>query len=92
MLYNNVGYSRVVVHDGKVVGHVQITKRIDIYDANCDFDIYLLPEACGKGVGTWVLKEMVDYAFHGHYNFECLFVTMYESNKAATRMCDESRS
>ena len=90
MLYDDLGYSRAVVLEGKVVGHVQITKRPDLYDANCDLDIYLLPEACGKGVGTWVLKEMVDYAFNGRFNFECLFVTVFEPNKAGARMCEKA--
>lgn len=90
MLYDSLGYSRAVVLDGKVVGHVQIVKHYDIYEANCDLEIYLLPEACGKGVGTWVLKQMVNYAFNRHFNFEWLYVTIFEPNKAAIRMCEKA--
>lgn len=90
MLYDKCGYARAVVLDGMVVGHVQITKRKDIFDANCDFEIILLPEACNKGVGTWVLKEITDYAFNGPLNFERLFVTFFEKNNAAARMCEKA--
>ena len=90
MSYDGRGYSRKIVVDDKVVGHVQITKRRDIYDANCDLDIFILPEYCNKGIGTWAVKEMIDFAFNSRYNFEGLFATLFETNKAAARMFEKA--
>lgn len=90
LLYYHKGYACAIEMDGNVVGHVQIEPRYDLYKANCDLEIFLLPEACGKGIGTESLKRMIDYAFNGPLNFECLFVTLYEGNMAAVRMCEKA--
>lgn len=90
MYYNEQGISRAIVVDGKVVGHVQITKRSDLYDANCDLEILILPEYCGKGVGTEAVKKMTDFAFNSHFNFECLYASCFETNKAAARMFEKA--
>ena len=90
MYYHESGFAQAIVADDKVVGHVQITKRRDLYDANCDLEILILPEYCGKGVGTWAVKEMTDVSFHSHFNLESLYATCFETNKAAARMFEKA--
>ena len=90
MLYEGYGFSRAIVVNGKVVGHVQLTQHSDIFESNCDLDIFLLPEVCGKGIATRVVKRMISYAFDDNLDFECLFATLYEGNEAAARVCEKA--
>ena len=89
MLYDGIGFSRAVVVDDKVAGHAQIRRCNDLYDALCTMEIFLLPEVCGHGVGTQVAKEMMDYAFNGHYNFDGIIAYIADGNKAAIRICEK---
>ena len=89
MSYDGWGYARAIVLDRKVVGHIQYTKRADVYDANCDVEILLLPEACGKGVGSEAVKQMMNHAFY-MCNYECMFATMLDTNIAARRMAEKA--
>lgn len=73
----------------RVVGYIKYTKRTDLYDANCDVSVILLPEACGHGVGSEALKQMIKHAFYVH-NYEGVYATMLDSNKAARRMCEKA--
>ena len=88
MSHNGDGYSRAIVLDGKIVGHIKYTKRADIYDANCDVQIILLPEACGRGIGSEAVKQMMKHAFYAN-NYECMFATMLDTNMAARRMAEK---
>lgn len=103
MPYDGDGYARAIEVDGEVAGHVQVARRSYIYDFNCDFFITLLPKYCGKGIGTWVLKEMIGLAFGGpldcfkdnHNNkkqlyYDGLYATFYESNLTAKGMCEKA--
>ena len=89
MGYEGEGFARAIVLDDKVVGHIQYTKRHDIYDANCDVEVYLLPEACGKSIGSEAVRQMEEYAFNDS-NFECMFATMLDTNVAARRMFEKA--
>lgn len=89
MGYNGYGYARAIVQDGMVVGHIQYTQRADVYDANCDVEIILLPEACNKGIGCEALKQMMEHAFYKG-NYECMFATMLDTNAAARRMVEKA--
>ena len=89
MGYEGYGYARAIVLDEKVVGHIQYTKSEDVYDANCDVEIILLPEACGKGVGSEAVKQMMEHAFNVS-NFESMFATMLDTNVAARRMAEKA--
>ena len=89
MLYDGTGFSRAVVVDDKVVGHAQIRRCNDLYDALCSMEIFLLPEVCGQGVGTYVAKEMMGYALNGHFNFDGIIACIADDNKAAIRICEK---
>lgn len=87
--FDGYGYARAIVLDCKVVGHIQYTMHPDIYDANCDLKIILLPEACGRGVGCYAVRKMIEHAFYAS-NYEGVFLTMLEDNVAARRMAEKA--
>lgn len=89
MLYDGIGFARAVVVDDKVVGHAQIRRINDIYKALCKLEIFLLPDACGQGVGTHVAKKMMDYAFNGQFNLDGILAYIADGNKAAIRICEK---
>lgn len=88
--YNGTGFFRAIVLDGKVVGCVGITLFKDVFAASCELEMFLLPEACGQGIGTVVLKEMTDFAFNGPQNYEALLLKVNAGNAAAIRMCEKA--
>lgn len=90
MLYDGYGYAQAIEVDGKVAGHVQVIRRNDLYGINCDFDIVLLPEYCGKGIGTWVLKRIAALAVEGPLNYDGLYASFFEGNLAARGMCEKA--
>ncbi|MBQ9546149.1 MAG: GNAT N-acetyltransferase [Bacteroidales bacterium] len=89
MSLNGWGYACAITLNDKVVGHVQITKRADIYDANCELLICLTPSACGCGVGSEAVRLMTRHAFVEE-NYEGLFITMLDTNTAARRMAEKA--
>ena len=90
MTYYGYGYAQAIVVDGEVVGHAQIVGWNDFYGVNCDFNIILLPDYCSKGIGTWVLKEMIAHAVGRPLNYSCLYATFFENNLAARGMCEKA--
>ena len=90
MTYNDQGFARAIEIDGKVIGHVQYSNRHDIYDCNCDLEIFLLPEACGRGIGSEVVTRMIHHALDMNQNqYEYVCATILSSNKAARRMAEK---
>ncbi|MBO7489492.1 MAG: GNAT family N-acetyltransferase [Bacteroidales bacterium] len=89
MGYDGDGYARAIVVDGKVVGHIEYRKRFDIYNADCDVEIILLPEVCGRGVGSEAVRRMMENAFCMH-NYECMYATMLDTNISARRMVEKA--
>ena len=86
--YYGVGYAQAVVLDGSVVGHVEYIRRGDLHDASCDLKIALLPEACGHGVGSEAVRQMIKHAFEVD-NCECVSAAILETNTTARRMAEK---
>ena len=89
MGYYNVGFARAIVLDGKVVGHIQYLKSGQLDEADCEVQIFLLPEACGRGVATEALKKMIDMALLWQ-NYESVHASIFDTNVAARRVAEKA--
>lgn len=75
--------------DGKAVGCVNVSRGSGVYSRLGVLRLVLLPEMCGQGIGTQVVKQVVRDAFmcYGHLGtrFERLHARVIGDNKAAVR-------
>ena len=81
-------FVRAVCVDGKIVGHIQYTKREDMLDVNCDLFIILLPEYCGKGVGGEAVRQVMNHAFYED-KYDTVYASISKTNISARRMVEK---
>ena len=80
--------------DGKAVGCVNVSRCGGVYSQMGVLRLVLLPEICGKGIGTQVVKQVARDAFlcYGHLStrFERLHARVIGENKAAVRVLEKN--
>lgn len=89
LAFYGTGYSCAIEVSGSIVGHVQYLKDSDLHEASGYLEIFLLPEACGKGIALDALKQMIDDALYSR-NLEKVFAYIFETNKAAIRLAEKA--
>lgn len=80
--------------DGKVVGCVNVSRWDGVYKRMGELRLVLLPEMCGQGIGTQVVKLIVQKAFYcDQYEiggFKRLHASVFGENKAAERVLEKN--
>lgn len=76
------GLSKAVVVDGKVSGYVMYQQLCDILSSACSMEIALLPEVYRCGVGTEVMRQMINHAF-AEEHYRDVVATVDKRNAAA---------
>lgn len=88
LAYNDRGYACAIEVDGIVVGQIQFTMRLEQQDSSCDLELFIVPEACGKGIGQEAVKRMIHSAFND-WNLENVYASMLDVNHAAIRIAEK---
>lgn len=86
-LYNGDFY-RAVLLDGQVVGNVQAVRQGGVWSHDGHVGCLLVREACGRGIGTEALRQMVATAF-ARRDYHRLTALVYSPNRASVRMVEK---
>ena len=80
----------VIEIDGKVAGWAALspTSSRACYAGVNEASLYVAPEARGKGVGTTLLKELIDRSEEAGV-WE-LYGSIFDTNEASLRMCEKA--
>ena len=80
---------QAVIWDDRVVGGVGVSRREDNYRIDGVLRCMLLPEVCGQGIGTEVVKKVVEDTI-GTGRFQRLTARVFDSNSVAIRILEKN--
>jgi ribosomal-protein-alanine N-acetyltransferase len=89
MVYYDGDVHQAVVWDDRVVGSVGVSRREDNYNIDGVLRCMLLPEVCGRGIGTEVVKQVVDDAM-GTGRFQRLTARVFDPNSRAIKILERN--
>lgn len=81
-------FYRAIWLDDKLVGHVQVARQDGVWSRDGHVGCMLVEEAMGRGIGTKVVRKMVEMAF-ARRNYDRLTAVVYSPNKASAHMVEK---
>ncbi len=86
--YYKGDFYRAIWLDDKLVGHVQVARQDGVWSGDGHVGCMLVKEAMGRGIGTKVVRQMVEMAF-ARRNYDRLTAVVYSPNKASAHMVEK---
>lgn len=84
----NGDFYRAIWLDDKLVGLVQVVRQSGVWSGDGHVGCMLVKEAVGRGIGTKVVRQMVEMAFTRR-NYNRLTAVVYSPNKASAHMVEK---
>ncbi|NVO08432.1 MAG: GNAT family N-acetyltransferase [Bacteroidales bacterium] len=75
--------------DGEAIGSAGIVLKEDIYRQNGEIGYWLSQDYWGKGIGTWVVGELVRKAFD-RFKLHRVYAEVFEKNIASARILEKN--
>jgi len=75
--------------NGVAIGAAGIILKDDVYRGNGEIGYWIGQEFWGKGIGTWIVSELVRTAFH-ELNLYRLYAEVFEKNTASARILEKN--
>jgi RimJ/RimL family protein N-acetyltransferase len=75
--------------DGEAIGAAGIMLKEDVYRKNGEIGYWLSQDYWGKGIGTWVVGELVRKAFE-EFKLHRVYAEVFEKNIASARILEKN--
>nr|WP_321405356.1 GNAT family protein [uncultured Carboxylicivirga sp.] len=75
--------------DGEAIGGIGIHPKEDIHFKNAELGYWIGEPFWGKGIATFALKHIVDFAFE-NYDINRLYASAFGPNKGSQRVLEKS--
>ena len=84
----NGDFYRAIWLDDNLVGHVQVARQSGVWSRGGHVGCMLVKEATGRGIGTKVVRQMVEMAFTRR-SYDRLTAVVYSPNRASAHMVEK---
>jgi [ribosomal protein S5]-alanine N-acetyltransferase len=86
---NNPITEFAISFNGEAIGAAGIILKDDVYSGNGEIGYWISQEYWGKGIGTWVVKELVRVAFD-ELKLYRIYAEVFENNIASNRVLEKN--
>ena len=75
--------------EGEAIGAVGVHPQEDVYCKNAELGYWLAEPYWGKGIMTFVVKQMVQYGFE-HFQIQRIFARPFEGNTGSMKVLEKA--